>query len=338
MTSVLRLWPAFLRIGLISSLTASCGDPAAHEQTSVAAAGGETGTSEKRSPGAAGEGELPEPDAPPKLGLRCLVDADCGDSGLTCLSSDQDFREGGGAPAGGLCTAACETDADCAPFDAGAVCATLEEAPLVREFARKPLPRLCMLGCALGSPGGDKCHGRAELACRPFAPEDVAQCDEDGGCPEGRLCYRDQCRKVACGPRCNDDADCSDGRVCDPISGLCSDRLELGVTIGQPCGKDFPALGSCEGGTCLELFDGGLRVGGMCTQSCTLGQPCGNGQGACVQPRLADYAIGDIAYCQELCDDTEDCSDPEATCFPFEDPDLAHHYGGLGVCEPTSSG
>ena len=267
------------------------------------------------------------------LGRSCHSDDDCGGS-LSCLRNDQDFH-GQGAPAGGLCTASCLVDADCSAFDASAVCATLAEAPLVREFASSPVPRICLQGCSLGSPGGSsKCHGRSDQACRPFAPEGVEQCRENGSCPNGGLCFRDRCRELACGPRCNAKTDCGEGRSCDPESGLCVAYRSASVPIGAACNPDAPRIGACGSGTCLVLFDNdGVRGKSMCTQSCTLGQRCGEGSGACVMPRFSDYAVGDVAYCSELCTCNDDCSNPADACVRWDKTEQAAHFGSEGLCQ-----
>ncbi|HWA76013.1 MAG TPA: hypothetical protein VG937_26930 [Polyangiaceae bacterium] len=265
------------------------------------------------------------------LGRSCTTDSDCGGD-LRCLSSVD--AEGRGAPAGGLCTTDCESDENCRVFDDTAVCASLDEAPLDREFASVPVPRLCLLGCSLGSPAGSaKCHGRADLACRPFAPDGVEQCQEDASCPNGGFCFRDRCREFACGPRCNADSECGENRFCNPRTGLCDAEPARAVPIGTSCDGDVPGGVRCGDGSCLILFDSeGVRQKGMCTQSCTLGQLCGAGQGACALPRFQDYAAGDIAYCVELCNCDGECENPADNCLHWSSAALASHYGSSGYC------
>jgi hypothetical protein len=335
-------WRGYATVMLVAlAMAASCGRAAEsprHDQSSAGHAG-------EQFDAGAGSGALRGAVdglvADSTLGQSCRDDQDCGSSGLYCLGPEQDYQDGAGAPAGGLCTFDCAEDLDCQPFGAGAVCATLAEVPLTLQFATKVVPRVCLLGCSLGSPGGSKCRGRADLACRPFAPHGVLQCkakdpedsaDPEPKCPEGGLCFRDQCRELACGPRCNDDADCSGERRCNAVSGLCDERV-VEAPIGKLCHPDIPELTDCGGGICHNLFEDDVHVKGFCTQSCTLGQRCGNGQGACMMPRFSDYAVGDIAYCLELCDGDADCSHPDDVCHPFEDSELERQYGGLGVCD-----
>jgi hypothetical protein len=267
------------------------------------------------------------------LGLECTSNADCGPD-LTCLGPDQDFLDGQGAPAGGICTTSCATDADCTGIDSRAVCGTLSEAPLTNAYATEVVPRLCLLGCALGAvDGAPKCQGRSDMACRPFAPEGSVACQEDGTCPSGTLCYRARCRELGCGPRCNSNDDCVPGRTCDPYTGLCAEGQVEQVPLGQEC-SDLPSSPSCGGGNCLALFDDqGIKVKGMCTQSCTLGQVCGDGHGACIMPRFSDFSVGDIAYCQPSCDCDADCLNPNDRCFPWASPLFEQRFGTRGVCD-----
>lgn len=289
-----------------------------------------------------GEGGAAGADAEPRklwLGRSCEDDAACGGE-LRCLNSTEDIPDGQGAPAGGLCTTSCETDADCRAFDPTAVCATLSEVPLDREVFSEPVPRLCLPGCSLGSPAGSaKCYGRPELACRPFAPSDVQACGEDRSCENGLFCFRDRCRELACGPRCNADADCSEGRFCNPRTGLCHTARSRSVPVGQSCDPDVAGGVQCGDGTCLVLFDpNGVRKGGLCTQSCTLGRLCGADAGACVMPRFDDYASGDIAYCIERCNCDGECKNPAHACLSWDSDALSSHYESSGYCAPYESG
>jgi hypothetical protein len=295
---------------------------------SSSAAGGQTAGSNE---GSSGERSDEGPAARAWLGRSCATDLDCGGD-LRCLSSDD--RNAKSTPAGGLCTTSCETDADCSGFDRTAVCGSLGEAPLDRVFASVPVPRLCLLGCSLGSPAGSaKCHGRADLACRPFAPDGVEQCQENKSCPNGGLCFRDRCRELACGPRCNADSDCADGRFCNPQTGLCDAVRPRAVPIGDSCDGDVPGGIRCGDGTCLILFNSeGVRLKGMCTQSCTFGQLCGEGQGACALPRFDDYAAGDIAQCVERCQCDAECQNPADRCLSWGSAALEAHYGSAGFC------
>ncbi len=288
--------------------------------------------------GAGGSGIAGTGEPAVMLGRACSQDKDCGPA-LLCVGADDEFEGSVGAPPGGMCTKACATDAECEAFDDLAVCGTVSEAPLTNAPPpMKPIPRVCLLGCALGSHGGvAKCHERRELACRPFAGPDSVQCNEDKSCPAGSFCFRDRCRELACGPRCNDDSDCKSDRFCDPFSGLCTEANPAAVPLGQEC-SDAPTSRTCGGGNCLVLFDDGVRQKGMCTQSCTLGHSCSEGEGACIVPRFSDYGVGDIAYCQPLCDCDADCRNPVDGCIEWSDPAFAAKFGRRGTCDIAPAG
>jgi hypothetical protein len=304
------------------------------------AAAGEAGASAGQSAPVPGSRE---PDATlggPRLGLPCKANADCGDPLLRCLTSNEGYVDGQGSPGGGLCTADCASDEQCRVFDVHAVCATLGESPLILEYSQKPVQRLCMEGCSFGAPTGDtKCHGRQDLACRPFAPYPFTLCfDKDAVCPSGTACFRGVCREAACGPRCNQDADCSAGRSCNPFTGLCDEQPVVKVPIGAECpGEGEPASTICGGGNCLEVQAGGKHVKRMCTQSCTVGQLCGD-DGACVFGRLEDFAAGDAGYCEQRCDCDSDCRHPADKCFPWVSDALAQHFKSQGYCDYAPAG
>jgi hypothetical protein len=229
-------WVSWLIAGFgLVLLSASCSE--VKDEAPVDEVGGGAGA-DTAGGADAGAAALPgRPDGLPWLGMACRTAGDCGEQGLRCLSSNEDFMDGQGAPPGGLCTADCKTDDDCRAFDAGAVCATFAEAPLVLAYAAKTVQRLCVQGCTLGPPSGPtKCQGRHDFACRPFAPDHPATCFLKGDvCPAGTFCYRGACREQGCGPRCNLDRDCSAGRRCNPFTGLCDVEATLAVPVGADC-------------------------------------------------------------------------------------------------------
>lgn len=348
---------------LAASLVGSCSD--AEETPSkpvVAAAAGEGGMAPVSSGGAGDGGSLvvtaagmsnaaeagaggqaePEPPEMPSLGLGCSTDAICG-PGLTCLSAGDDFSGAVGGPPGGLCTKECEADAECEAFGEGAVCGTVAEIPLTNGYPTKPIPRVCLLGCSLGSHSGGgltKCQGRTDLACRPFAAPDSVACGDDGECPADTECFRTRCRKLACGPRCNDNDDCETGRFCNPVSGLCSDNEPEAIPWGREC-NDLAGSPGCGGGSCLVIYGdldgaggaGAMRLKGNCTQTCTLGQPCGEGAGACITARSPAYGSGDIGYCSPLCNCDSECLNPVDRCIEWTNPALAKAFGSRGRCD-----
>ncbi|HVY28384.1 MAG TPA: hypothetical protein VHB79_17635 [Polyangiaceae bacterium] len=283
---------------------------------------------------AAQGGAGPVTTEPITLGLHCERDADCG-LGLKCLGADQDYPDGTGAPPRGLCTLECTHDSDCRGFDPTAVCATLDEMPIMLAAAEEPAPRLCMQGCTFGTPSGSgKCHGQLDMACRPFAVAPLATCfQQDDVCPDGTFCFRGACREAACGPRCNTNADCSPGRSCNASTGLCEEGELPAVPVGVDCpGDQDPDSTVCGYGTCLLLSAEGANVKRMCTQTCTIGTLCAE-NGACVLPRLDPYAAGDIGYCMERCNCDADCSHPDDKCYEWETPLLADRFQSRGICD-----
>jgi hypothetical protein len=343
-------WVTWLVSGVaIGVLATSCGNDTAASGPTVtppAADGGDGGASGGGSLAGAGAGAgdasvLPgRPDGLPWLGMACRRAEDCGEQGLRCLTDNEDFMDGQGAPAGGLCTTDCEADADCRAFDATAVCATLAEAPLVLAYAATTVQRLCMPGCELGAPSGaTKCHGRADMACRPFAPDHPATCFlPTDVCPDDTFCYRGACRELACGPRCNADSDCNANRHCNFFTGLCDIEAPEPVPVGADCPND-ELSNTCGGGNCLELSDAeGARVKRACTHSCTIGQVCGEGTGACVLPRFQNFSVGDAGYCVQRCDCDSDCRHPLDRCVPFGDAETEKAYGSHGVCDAVPEG
>jgi hypothetical protein len=329
-----------------AGLVASCGDSDEAPKAPVVAGGG-AGAGEGGvgvvTPGNAGEGGAGGvvPPEVPLLGKSCITGAPCG-PGLSCLSARDDFRGADGGPAGGLCTKECESDADCRAFARNAVCGTVAEVPLTNEYPpARPIPRVCLLGCELGTHGGaPKCQGRTDLACRPFAAPDSVACQPDGTCPGDSTCFRTRCRKLACGPRCNDNDDCEAGRYCNPVSGLCNATEPEPIPWGREC-DDLASSPGCGGGSCLVTFadfdgEGGapsVRLKGNCTQTCTLGQPCGEGQGACVRARSEAFGARDIGYCTPICNCDSECVNPEDRCLPWANPAYETAFGSRGRCE-----
>ena len=249
--------------------------------------GGAAGSDSSVEAGAAGAAPAQGgngPAFPAQLGSSCDSSADCGNAALSCVRANRDFGVGIGAPPGGVCTAQCMADADCKTLGVGAVCAALSEAPLSPRIAVDPAePRFCMAGCAPGPPAGpSKCHYRDAWACRPFAPVAAVKCaTKEPACAGDSVCVKGYCRDFACGPRCEGDSDCSEGRACDPATGLCVSGSVVPTPIGLPCDPDAKEEDTtCAGGTCVSLFDDDeLKTGSLCSQSCVIGERCGNGKG-----------------------------------------------------------
>jgi len=284
-----------------------------------------------------GAGGEAAPDGLPWLGRACRTSNDCGGEGLRCQPATQSFSPTLGAPPHGLCTRDCRDDGDCRPYGAAARCGTLVEAALARALPRMDAPRICLLGCTLGAPGGAaKCLARPELACRPFAGvADAVACAADDACAEGTFCFHEFCHASACGPRCNSDQDCSGARHCNAQSGLC-DEQPASVT---PVGSDCAETGECGDGTCLEVrAPNGDVLKQACSLTCSLGGSCGGDSGTCTATALTGSVDGDIGYCQQSCDCDADCRHPADHCLPWQDAELARRFGTRGVCEVAGPG
>jgi hypothetical protein len=318
--------------------------------------GGAAGGSNSASGGADSAGAAPEAgdagqangtpnpfERPRDLGAACTSNGDCGTQGLSCLGAEHDLSLELGAVPGGLCTHTCTADAQCQAYGSGAICANLAESPLALDLgAATTAPRYCMAGCALGPPGGaSKCHGRDAAACRPFAPPHAQRCAATAPtCPDGLSCFRGYCREFGCGPRCNGDQDCASGRHCEPRSGLCTVSAAPETPVGTFCDPDAPSTTPCESGNCLVLFDeNNVKTSSFCTQSCVIGTPCANGQGACQLPRFGDnYEVGDIGYCQPKCNCNADCKVPGDQCFAWGDAETEQLYSSKGACAHATGG
>ncbi len=228
------------------------------------------------------------------LAMECKSNADCG-PGLKCMTVKDNDPVLGGGPAGGYCTKACSSDADC--LGGGSAC--LFGADGAGE---------CFLGCLFGEPqimylndplDPDKCHGREDLRCEET--------------PEGT---------TVCMPTCGSDAHCA-GRFCDPRSEVCVDAPSPGKALGAKC--DPEAMVPECGGVCISFP--GLEPKTMCTSPCTLGGEVptdfecgGTAAGICLYA-LANSGVGDLAYCAQSCAQQDQCQAPDFFCFNINLPD-----------------
>lgn len=260
---------------------------------------------------------LPEPpdsgSAPlPSLGAACEADQDC-PSGAFCLAPDGHDYFGGGPPSG-ICVAPCSSSSgSCDGFD-GATCVPLEGSDGGPDGGASPTA-LCFAACSVGSSAGSKCGGIETVACAPLAE----------GKPEG-----------FCRPVCTTDQDCSADRLCDPRTGACVDSSERmpGADLGAPC-DPMGAASQCDG-ICAELSSDSA----LCSHRCVFGR---EGDCAPLDDALAtggclfvtpDGTLGDLGFCAELCDCSDDCVTADAVCDPLDDPDLEAAFGRPGVCTP----
>lgn len=244
------------------------------------------------------------------LGASCASDDHCL-APLTCLAADSAVVAGEG-PAGGLCTAPCFDSSQCSAFDG--LCVDLGAVGGGDSY--------CMPKCTVEPPrdalGIDKCLGRSELACMPFAPTG------------------------ACGPICNSDTDCG-VRFCNPGTGLCADTPARGLPIGAECdpaAEPDPCRGFCKE---VQRPDGTST--GICYERCVYGAvpSCGwNGERLPAEFGCEIFNAeviqsggpgpGDLGYCTRLCDCDAECAVAGVVCVAL--PMLADvsRYGRRGAC------
>ena len=258
----------------------------------------------------------PEPSPEkPKLGGPCQNDGDCVKDAF-CLDPDDDRLYGGGPPQG-TCAATCSSSDDCDPFE-DAVCVDVTADP-----SSEPT-KLCLPRCRIGAPDdpGEKCDGRAEVACSPAEGESSV---------------------AFCRPLCTSHEDCPN-RFCDPRYGVCRDQEIRDTTFGLLCGATDDSDGGTApepttcAGPCVQINDAPQ----ICSRACTFGNPdeCAPAsgdqrRGACIYA-LEGGGIGDLGYCGELCDCSDDCLEPTFLCDAFADANLEGAFGRQGVCTDPS--
>lgn len=292
--------------------------------------GGSTGTGGARTGGAGGgtsggsDGTGGTVSKSTNLGRACATNATCGTaSGLSCVT-DPVIPQG-------LCSATCETDADCQKISAGAVCNS----------------GLCLEGCAIGPDALNKCHDRPDFACQFFdSVTTTTLCSVDEDCANSAVCNNGSCVDIitACQPTCASDDDCA-GDFCNIGTGLCQATKPAGKAVGSAC--DVNATTDECAGMCIGDSAGTFS---LCSGYCTFGVQGGCGwngvgpaQAGCMfVPRyVQDLGAGDVGYCGQLCDCNDDCLNPTAKCLSFaalELEDFETFYGRKGYCgtaEPT---
>jgi hypothetical protein len=183
---------------------------------------------------------------------------------------------------------------------------------------------LCFERCELGA-GADprECPG-TQTACAPL----------DRSSDEGY-----------CRPLCMADVDCPSG-VCDARHGVCASDASPDTTFGLRCTSPAslaadpdqdagtePDDDSCVG-VCVQLNGAPAQ----CSRPCAFGEagecaPATGGlrRGACVFVTPGG-SIGDLGYCAELCDCSEDCVEPTFVCDAFSDAVLSDSFGRKGIC------
>jgi hypothetical protein len=277
-----------------------------------------------------------------KLGRACVSNAECVDataSGLICVTS-KDAVLGDGAPPKGLCTFACGSDDECAPFGAGALC---------YPFGSGTDAGYCVEGCSFGMPdlGDAKCHSRPEFTCNPaLLGQTNTTCAATADCQAGELCLDGTCDVVfpACLPGCRGDIDCDDGMYCDQsfLSGVCLAKKQTGKALGEPCTVP-PDSEPSEPDECLGFCQADAATGnkGHCAATCGLGNECAWNTATKVYDGLCLYAsvltadtgdTGDFGFCTPTCNCTADCKDEALACSLLSQALPTDSFHGAGLC------
>ena len=276
----------------------ACDDAAVPAPATPTLAGSGAGGTSSGAGGAGGGGGEGATAGAQALGEPCNDDEACG-AGLVCLRADADDPFLGGGPAGGMCTRACDEDADC-PGEAS------------RCLAPGPGGK-CYRGCVRGEPpltaiddplDPTKCNGRADRMCAPLP--------SGGG---------------VCLPTCGKDEQCPPGRSCDARRSVCVVTPTQGLPSASPCDPDADVV-PCAG-RCTKL---GSSAGAFCSEPCSFGGPldgddCGGlGEGLCLFV-VAPAGPGDQAMCAKACSSHDDCVQSELLfCFDFS------KSGSSGYC------
>jgi hypothetical protein len=288
--------------------------------------GGQAGESDA---GAGGEAASPLDRG---IGARCTRASDC-DDGLECMASD---RFDGVGPAGGICTLACEGDADCQAASPGSICmAVTQDASY------------CFEGCTTGSTPNPKCHARGELACSLAGLTPAGgDCTDFTDCGPRQVCAAtNTCSdgRFACWPACGSDANCGSGAFCDLLSGFCYPQQFPGLPVGSPCTPPSPG----EPDPCNGFCDTVTSDATVCTAVCTFGAPgCGfSGEGsadaACLfafyLTPIGEDPTGDEGHCGKLCDCNADCPVTGDSCVD-DSEGQTELFGRNGYCRPLQPG
>jgi len=277
-----------------------------------AGAGGAAGGSGSGGTGTADGGPDADAGSGANLGAACTNDADC-TGGLSCVKKGvkrfTEVPQGEYYPPHGICSTACETDADCAALAKGSGCRSGYNSVAVTKFCLEPCKRATQTSWGTLPP--EKCHGRTDMSCSV---------------------------QGLCEPSCGSAADCETGDDCYFMGGLCK-------TGSAPVNVDWGASAPCATNSSVSFpdTDGGSYY--YCTGVCTFGSTtaCGNTlasgkatSGCYLLPLDAQTGPGDRAHCARLCDCDADCLGP-TVCLAMH-PQAAQAHGRYGFCwAPTAS-
>jgi hypothetical protein len=286
------------------------------------------------------------PDGP--VGRPCVLNEDCGVSGLYCMQESTDSYDGAAyvSFAGGYCAAFGYGASVCEPRVSG----SCPEGSLCVPFGADRTGR-AMSGCfdecaassSLGEPWTTNCDCREGYQCSRQGEICLPGCTHDRECCEiwedrNRDGGRDPGEVTLLGPdRCAD--------ACDRCTWTCTRRGCPGgaCRVGDPCAHDAdcPPLGTC----IAERPADGSFSGGMCMQDrcdlidreCPAGSGCGNLGGmfyayrVCVVPCEAGSGPGDPGFgCRDV--DPPGPSPGDYACRPADERFWFDGAGDTGYC------
>lgn len=138
-----------------------------------------------------------------------------------------------------------------------------------------------------------------------------------------------------CRPFCISDEDCGELH-CDRNNGVCTKRDTAEDDFGRPCSPndDDPTTLDETGcsGVCVQIA---ANIG-ICSHRCLYGssETCGTREDSNGLCAITDEGgtVGDVGYCAELCDSSEDCRHPRVSCDAFESDRVRELVGKAGVC------
>jgi hypothetical protein len=201
------------------------------------------------------------------------------------------------------------------------VCESFADAACVAFDVSATQRAYCFSTCRHGTPELRKCGNRTDTACEKLESE-----QELGFCR----------------PFCTSDEDCGERR-CDRRHGVCTEALPESADFGRPCstataGADEAEEANCSG-ICVLLDGSDIAV---CSHRCIYGdiKSCTGSKEAPSLCALAagNGSVGDVGYCAELCDSSEQCQHPDVCCDPFSSQTVRDLVGRAGVCAATTGG
>ena len=213
---------------------------------------------------------------------------------------------------------ACESDADCAPFDDDDLC----NGELACENGACVTEPTSVIDCSTIPTGPCKVAECVPSvgACATVEKPDASQCEPDSPCVELGFCAAGECKGVPI--QCNDDNPCTaDG--CDPDLGCLYTPMDGGACDdGSGCTTDDVCTGgACQGVPKIDCNDGNPCTLDACdeiTGACVFTpneSPCDDGN-PCTQKDQCQEGecVGEGTECDDDDECTTDSCDPDGGC------------------------